>query len=165
MKATKILMITALVAIAAASCNQQSKQELAEVPALQPDGVFPKGSKIDNENFTGVAWLHMLLPVDSVFNTQMAMVTFEPGTRTNWHTHPSGQILVITHGSAYYQEKGKPRQILSKGQVATCAPGATHWHGASPESSMSHIVVSPDMEKGSVVWLKKVTDEEYEGSN
>lgn len=115
-----------------------------------------------NSNFVGSVQVRMLVTNDSVFNTQMASVTFEPGARMNWHTHPSGQILIITEGTAYYQEKGKPKQILSKGQVVKCPPGVTHWHGATREGSMTHMALSSNLEKGGVVWLQKVTDEEYD---
>jgi 4-carboxymuconolactone decarboxylase len=94
----------------------------------------------------------------------MGSVTFEPGARTNWHRHPSGQILVITDGTAYYQEKGKPKQTLSKGHVVKCPPGVTHWHGATRVGSMTHLAVSPNLNMGQVVWLEKVTDEEYEST-
>jgi 4-carboxymuconolactone decarboxylase len=114
-----------------------------------------------NNNFTGNAYVNMMVTPDEVFNTQMATVTFEPGARTNWHYHPSGQILMVTDGIAYYQEKGKPKQTLLKGQVAKCPPSVRHWHGAAPSGSMTHLVVSSNLEKGAVVWLEKVTDEEY----
>ncbi|MBS1489073.1 MAG: carboxymuconolactone decarboxylase family protein [Bacteroidetes bacterium] len=115
-----------------------------------------------NNHFVGSVSVQMLVDNDSIFNTQMASVTFEPGARTNWHTHPSGQILIVTEGIAYYQEKGKPKQMLSKGQVMKCPPGATHWHGATREGSMTHLALSTNLQMGGVVWLQKVTEEEYE---
>lgn len=117
-----------------------------------------------NSNFTGSVFVQMLVAKDSIFNTQMASVTFEPSARTNWHYHPSGQILIITDGTAYYQEQGKPKQILFKGQVVKCPPNVRHWHGATPHGTMTHVAMSPNLERGSVVWLQKVTDEEYEKS-
>jgi 4-carboxymuconolactone decarboxylase len=145
----------AFMAIAIAVCGQTTKTE------QDAAGIFPKGNKTANDNFSGVVWVHMMVPTDTIYNTQMATVTFEPGVRTKWHYHPSGQILVITSGTAYYQEKDKPKQILSKGDIAKCPPGVPHWHGAAPGTSMSHIAVSPNMEMGGVVWLNKVSDEEY----
>lgn len=115
-----------------------------------------------NSNFTGNVSVHMMVTPDSLFDTQMGAVTFEPGARTNWHYHPSGQILIITDGIAYYQEKGKPKQILSKGQVVKCPPNVHHWHGATQHGSMTHIALSTSLKTGSVVWLQKVTDEVYE---
>lgn len=117
-----------------------------------------------NSNFIGTVHVNQLVTKDSVFNIQMGSVTFETGARTNWHYHPSGQILIITDGVAYYQEKGKPKQILTRGQVVKCAPGVMHWHGATRAGSMTHTALSSNLEKGGVVWLQKVTDEEYENS-
>ena len=125
---------------------------------------FPKEQKVNSTNFTGTAWHQPIVANDSVFNTSMGSVTFEPGARTNWHRHASGQILIITDGTAYYQEKGKPKQTLSKGQVIKCPPGVTHWHGATRDGSMTHLAISPNLELGQVVWLRKVTDEEYEST-
>jgi alkylhydroperoxidase/carboxymuconolactone decarboxylase family protein YurZ/quercetin dioxygenase-like cupin family protein len=119
-------------------------------------------SNLVNSNFVGSVYVRMIVANDSLFNTQMASVTFEPSARTNWHYHPSGQILIITDGIAYYQEKGKLKQKLSKGDVVKCPPGVMHWHGATPEGSMTHLAFSPNLEMGSVVWLQKVTNEEYE---
>jgi 4-carboxymuconolactone decarboxylase len=125
---------------------------------------FPNGEKASSSNFTGTAWHHPIVTRDSVFNTTMGSVTFEPGARTNWHRHASGQILVITDGTAYYQEKGEPKQTLSKGQVIKCPPGVTHWHGATGDGSMTHLAISPNLDLGQVVWLEKVTDEAYESA-
>jgi 4-carboxymuconolactone decarboxylase len=91
----------------------------------------------------------------------VSLVTFQLGVRTNWHIHPGGQILIVTEGVGYYQEKGKPIQILRKGDIIKCSPGVEHWHGASPDSEFAHLVVAPDIEKGEVTWLQRVTDEEY----
>jgi quercetin dioxygenase-like cupin family protein len=123
--------------------------------------VFPKGNIITNNNFTGTAWLQMLVNNDSIYNTSIGNVTFEPKARTNWHKHPGGQILLITDGRGYYQEKGKSAQLLHKGDVVKIPPNAEHWHGAAPEYSLTHIAVSPNTDKGSVVWLQPVTNEEY----
>jgi alkylhydroperoxidase/carboxymuconolactone decarboxylase family protein YurZ/quercetin dioxygenase-like cupin family protein len=118
-----------------------------------------------NSNFVGTVSATMMVTPDSVFNTQLGSVTFAPSARTNWHYHPSGQILVITEGTAYYQEKGKPKQILTKGQVVKCPPGVHHWHGASPHGSMTHLAMTPDLSKGGVVWLDAVTDETYNSAH
>lgn len=129
---------------------------------LEPfEGTFRKGTKTENKNFSGAVYVNYIVPSDSVFNMSMATVTFEPGVRTSWHKHASGQILVITDGTAYYQEKGKPKQMLQKGDVAKCPPNVEHWHGASPHGPMTHLASSPNLEMGPVIWLEKVSDEEY----
>jgi quercetin dioxygenase-like cupin family protein len=91
----------------------------------------------------------------------MSNVTFEPGARTSWHRHPSGQILLVIEGRGYYQERGKPIQLLNRGDVVKCAPNVDHWHGASPTSQLNHVAINPNTEKGIVVWLAKVTEQEY----
>ena len=123
--------------------------------------VFPKGDQITNSNFSGTAWLHMFVNSDSLFNTSIGNVTFEPKARTNWHKHPGGQILIVTEGKGYYKEKGKPAQQIQKGNVVKIPPEMVHWHGASPENGLTHIAISLNTDKGGAVWLGPVTDEEY----
>ena len=95
------------------------------------NAIFPKGEKAPADYFTGTVWVKMLVPNDGAFNCQIGNVIFEPGARNNWHTHPGGQILIATDGTGYYQEKGKPIQLLHKGDVVKILPGVVHWHGAS----------------------------------
>ena len=127
--------------------------------------IFPKGELGSVENFTGKAWNIGLVANDTVYYTIVGNVYFEPQARSNWHLHPSGQILIVTDGVGYYQEKGQPRQILRKGEVIKCPPGIMHWHGASLDTSMQQIYILPKTEKGIVIWLRKVTDEEYNSTN
>jgi len=126
------------------------------------DFVFPKGEKITNNNFLGTAWLQMLVNSDSTYNTSIGNVTFEPGARTNWHKHPGGQILLVTDGTGYYQEKGKPAQLIQKGDVVRIPPDMVHWHGAAPNSGLTHIAMSLNTDKGGAVWSGPVTEEEYD---
>ncbi|MDT0690037.1 cupin domain-containing protein [Salegentibacter sp. F188] len=123
---------------------------------------FSKGNKIESENFTGTVWVNMLAPNHTIHNISMGNVTFEPGARSNWHYHPGGQVLIITHGKGHYQEEGKQVQVIKAGEVIKCPPNVKHWHGASPGESMTHTAISTNIDQGGVVWLDKVTDEEYE---
>jgi quercetin dioxygenase-like cupin family protein len=123
--------------------------------------IFPKGEKAPVDYFTGTVWVKMLVPNDAIFHCQIGNVVFQPGARTNWHTHPAGQILIVTDGTGYYQEKGKPAQLLRKGDVVTILPGVVHWHGASPGSEFTHIAINANTQHGLVDWLERVTDEEY----
>ncbi|MCV9927052.1 cupin domain-containing protein [Flavobacterium sp. LS1R49] len=125
------------------------------------DTIFPKGDAASADYFTGSAWVKMLVPDDRSFNTVIGNVVFEPGARNNWHTHPGGQILIVTHGIGYYQEEGKPIQLLNIGDVVTILPNIKHWHGASPESEFTHIAISTNTQNGIVDWLERVTDEQY----
>jgi len=123
--------------------------------------IFPKGDKAPTDYFTGIAWIKNLVPAGEPFNTQIGNVEFEPGARNNWHTHAGGQILLAIEGTGYYQEKGKPIQLLRKGDVVKILPGVKHWHGATPNSAFTHIAVNTNSQKGVVDWLERVTDEEY----
>lgn len=157
-----VVIIAITITVLMVGCN--TKQP--ETPMKQnPELVFPKGDQITNNNFTGTAWLQMLVNNDSIYNASIGNVTFEPKARTNWHKHPGGQILLVTDGEGYYQEKGKPAQHIRKGDVVRIPPDTEHWHGAAPNSSLTHIAISPNTDKGSVVWLQPVTNEEYDQSN
>jgi len=123
--------------------------------------IFPKGERAPAEYFTGTVWIKNLVPADDIFNTFVGNVVFEPGARNNWHTHPGGQILIATNGIGYYQEKGKPIQLLREGDVVKILPDVEHWHGASPDSQFTHIAINTNTQKGVAVWLQRVTDEEY----
>lgn len=123
--------------------------------------IFPKGERAPADYFTGSVWVKMLIPNDPTLNCQIGNVVFEPGARNNWHTHPGGQILIVTDGTGYYQEKGKPIQLIRKGDVVNIPPDIEHWHGASHDNEFTHIAINPNTQKGLVVWLERVTDEEY----
>jgi quercetin dioxygenase-like cupin family protein len=121
---------------------------------------FPKGEKSPNVHHTGDVWLNELNTADSTFNYSIAVATFGPGAKLDWHIHPGGQILLITEGIGYYKEKGKPKQTVHKGDVIKCLPGVEHWHGATPQTSFAYIATSP-AQKGKTIWLQKLTEEEY----
>ena len=125
------------------------------------EAIFPKGELGSAENFTGNAWNTALVANDSTYNTVIGNVYFEPGARSNWHTHPSGQILIITDGVGFHQIKGQPIQTIKKGDVIQCPPNVLHWHGASPDTGLLQMYILPKTEKGIVQWLQPVTDEEY----
>ena len=125
------------------------------------NAIFAKGEKAPADYFTGTVWIKMLVPNDPVLNCQIVNVVFESGARNNWHTHPGGQILIVTDGIGYYQEKSKPVQLLRKGDVVNIPPDVEHWHGASHDNEFTHLAVNPNTQKGIVVWLERVTDDEY----
>jgi quercetin dioxygenase-like cupin family protein len=155
----KSLLITAMASLAllTISCMENGSENKAT--ALQ--AIFPKGEKGPAENFTGNAWNTGLVENDTTYNTIIGNVYFEPGARSNWHTHPAGQILIITDGVGYHQIKGQPKQTIRKGDVVKCPPNVLHWHGASPDTGMQQMYILPKTENGIVTWLQKVTDEEY----
>ena len=123
--------------------------------------LFPKGELAPENYFVGVAWVNSLVPADTTWNTSIAHVSFEQGARNNWHQHSGGQILIITSGKCYFQEKGKAKQIYQAGEVIKIAPGVVHWHGASVDCPMTHLAINTNTQKGLVDWMEKVTDREY----
>jgi quercetin dioxygenase-like cupin family protein len=126
------------------------------------DTIFPKGEKITNDNFIGTAWLQQLVTSDSTNSIQVGNVTFEPGARTKWHSHPGGQILLATSGLGYYQEKDSAKRLLRKGDVVKCPPNVPHWHGASIDTEFIQVAIT-NAANGATVWLHPVSDEEYNG--
>ena len=129
--------------------------------AAQDASIFPKGEISTTDNHTGTIWLNELSVGDSVFTNSIALATYAPSAKLDWHIHPAGQILLITEGSGYYQEKGKPIQLFCKGDVIKIAPGVKHWHGATPDSEFTHLAINTNTHKGIVEWMEKVTDEQY----
>ncbi|RFS17735.1 cupin domain-containing protein [Emticicia sp. C21] len=127
--------------------------------------IFPKGDKLTSEYFTGDAFLKLLMARDKNNDFLLGNVTFEPGARTNWHTHPKGQVLIVIEGEGFFQEKGKSAQIIRKGDVVNIPENTEHWHGASAKTGMIHIAITHFKDDVNVVWLKPVTDEEYAGVN
>ncbi|ACM23744.1 Cupin 2, conserved barrel domain protein [Thermotoga neapolitana DSM 4359] len=126
------------------------------------DDIFERGSKGSSDFFTGNVWVKMLVTDENgVFNTQVYNVVFEPGARTHWHSHPGGQILIVTRGKGFYQERGKPARILKKGDVVEIPPNVVHWHGAAPDEELVHIGISTQVHLGPAEWLGSVTEEEY----
>lgn len=126
------------------------------------DDIFEKGSKGSSDFFTGNVWVKMLVTDENgVFNTQVYNVVFEPGARTHWHSHPGGQILIVTQGRGFYQERGKPARVLKKGDVVEIPPNVVHWHGAAPNEELVHIGISTQVHLGPAEWFGPVTEEEY----
>ena len=111
--------------------------------------------------FSGRVRVDPLFPASSQINASGAYVTFEPGARSAWHTHPAGQRLVVISGVGLTQEWGKPVQEIRPGDVIVCPPGVKHWHGAAPTSAMTHLAVTGAMDGKSVQWMEKVTDDQY----
>lgn len=134
-------------------------QEMKKAPI---DTIFEQGeSNPYGKFFTGQTYLTMLNNNDEVFNAPVGNVTFEPGARTNWHRHSGGQILLVLAGEGRYQERGKPIQVLRKGDVVKIVPNSEHWHGAAPDSWFTHISIETNVPNNKAEWLEPVTDAEY----
>lgn len=140
----------------------RTRTERAEQEA--EGAIFPQGRRAPAENYTGAVYGQPLAPKTEINNFSIGSVTFEPGARTHWHSHPAGQTLLVTDGKGLYQERGKPMRTLHRGDVILCDPDVEHWHGASPESRMSHIAITGYQGDAYIAWLGPVSDEEYESS-
>ncbi len=113
------------------------------------------------EFFTGRVRVDPVWAADASINTSGHWVTFEPGARSAWHTHPAGQRLVVLSGVGLTQELGKPVQVIRPGDVVVCPPGVKHWHGAGPTTAMTHLAVTGYADGKNVNWMGKVSDEQY----
>jgi len=121
----------------------------------QPSGRGPA------EWFTGAVRVDPLLQSSEPARVQGASVTFEPGARTAWHTHPLGQTLIVTGGCGWTQRDGGPVEEIRPGDVVWIAPGEKHWHGATPSTAMSHIAIHENLDGRTVDWLEHVSDDQY----
>jgi quercetin dioxygenase-like cupin family protein len=113
------------------------------------------------EYFTGSVRVQPLFAPKASAQYSGAYVTFEPGARSAWHTHPAGQHLIVTEGTGLIQEWGGPIVEIHAGDTVWCPPGVKHWHGASPSTPMTHIALTGTVDGKNVQWLEKVSDEQY----
>ena len=111
--------------------------------------------------FTGTVRIDPLFPAAEPARAAGNAVTFEPGARTAWHTHPLGQMLIVTAGCGRAQREGEPIEEIRRGDVVIFAPNEKHWHGAAPTTAMTHIAIQEALNGKPVDWLEKVSDEQY----
>jgi quercetin dioxygenase-like cupin family protein len=119
-------------------------------------------SKAPVEWFTGTVRIDPLFQAPAPARAAGASVTFEPGARAAWHTHPLGQTLIVTAGAGRVQRWGGPIEEIRPGDVIWIPPGEKHWHGAAPTTAMTHIAVHEFLDGNAVEWMEKVTDEQYQ---
>jgi quercetin dioxygenase-like cupin family protein len=122
----------------------------------QPSG---KGAA---ENFTGNVRIDPLFEAPEPARVRGASVTFEPGARTAWHTHPLGQTLIVTSGCGWVQSEGDAKEEMRPGDVVWCPPKEKHWHGATPTTAVTHLAIQEQLDGKAVDWMEKVTDEQYQ---
>jgi quercetin dioxygenase-like cupin family protein len=127
--------------------------------------IHPVGSRptrrAPSEHFTGTVWQDPIIAAEAPARIVAARVTFEPGARTNWHTHPLGQTLYVISGIGRFQTEGGMVQEIRPGDVVWIPPGEKHWHGGSPTSGMTHIAMQESLEGNYSNWMEPVTDAEY----
>lgn len=151
--------------IGVAKHNGVTDSQISEILAIAADG-FPQMFPLGNPNdayaryFTGKSWLAPLTQ-DTALHCPVANVTFEPGCRNNWHSHTGGQLLVVTAGEGWYQERGKAARRLRAGDVVEIPCNVEHWHGAAAHSWFSHLAVTTNPQTNQTTWLEPVSDEHY----
>jgi len=143
-----------LAGIAAAQVDSAPAQQITRV-GTQPSIAGPA------ENFTGRVRVDPVWPANGDINASGGLVSFEPGARSAWHTHPKGQRLVVMSGVGLTQEWGRPVQEMRPGDVVWCPPGVKHWHGAGPSTAMTHLAVTGMVDGKNVEWMEKVSDDQY----
>ena len=127
---------------------------------IKRSGSDPSG-KGRGEWFTGTVRIDPLFPATAPARAAGNAVTFEPSARTAWHTHPLGQVLIVTFGLGWVQRDGGPIEEIRPGDVVWFEPGEKHWHGASPTTSMTHIAIQEALDGKAVDWMEKVSDAQY----
>jgi quercetin dioxygenase-like cupin family protein len=144
--------------------HAQSTQEIIQRKKFHMD-IKRAGSQASRKGpsdwFTGTVRIDPLFEVKAPSRALGICVTFEPGARTRWHTHPLGQHLIVTAGCGWAQSWGRPIEEIRPGDVIWIPPGEKHWHGAAPTTSMTHIAIYEDLDGTSANWLESVTDEQY----
>lgn len=154
--AYKVVLCTAVLYLGAASADSDAQRVQQIIRGGEQTSIA--GSE---QFFTGRVRIDPIWPADEHISASGALVTFEPGARSAWHTHPAGQRLVVSSGVGLTQEWGKPIQVVRPGDVVWCPPGVKHWHGAAPTTAMSHIAVTATLNGQNVDWMEKVSDEQY----
>ena len=162
----KILSVFLAIIMAAVACSNNTENNENNYPAPPLETSLVKNGegqkfKGSEEYFTGDVEVESITSPNSSSHFGIAYVTFQAGARSAWHTHPAGQHLIVVEGIGLTQEDGKPIQEFRAGDVLYCPPNLKHWHGASPNSYMKHIAITGVSNGSGVVWMEKVTDEEY----
>ena len=127
---------------------------------IRRSGSQPSGHGPDSY-FTGSVRIDPLIETPDPSHLLAATVSFEPGARTAWHTHPLGQTLLVTAGCGLVQSQGGPVRVIRPGDVVWCPPGEKHWHGATATTAMTHVAIVEKLAGSGVTWMEKVTDDEY----
>ena len=151
-------LIAPLVALSCMAAESQAASEIR----VTPNGSQPsvKGAA---QNFTGTVRVDGLFKGDAPARIGGGTVTFEPGARTAWHTHPLGQTLIVTAGVGYVQQEGGPRQEIRPGDTVWIPPHVRHWHGATASNGMTHIAIAEAADGKTVTWAEQVSEAQYAG--
>lgn len=153
----------ALIALAVAALA--SEAETGQQTGDQTMDIIRNGDQASNKGpedwFTGDVRIDSMFQREAPSRLTGAIVTFEPGARTAWHTHPLGQTLIVTSGVGWTRCEGGPRVEIRAGDIISCPPGHKHWHGATSTNAMTHIAVQEALDGTNVTWMEQVPDEDY----
>jgi quercetin dioxygenase-like cupin family protein len=157
------VMSLSLLTLAPAHADQAkvSSSDGAQTVEIMRSGSQPS-AKGPAEYFTGSVRIDPLFQANDPSRVSGASVTFEPGARTAWHTHPAGQTLVVTAGTGWVQQEGGEKQEIKPGDVIWTPPGVKHWHGATATNGMTHIAIQEHVDGKVVDWMEQVSDEQYQ---
>ncbi|MFC0267145.1 (R)-mandelonitrile lyase [Kushneria aurantia] len=156
-KGTLIAALSSVLLIGTAQA-QESGQQTQITPAAERD------SQVGGDDiFTGHALINPLFGSKQATRATAGEVVFSPGARSNWHTHPAGQTLVVTSGTGWVQEEGGEKREMNAGDVIWVPPGVKHWHGATATHSVTHLAIQEEVDGSAVEWLEAVSDEQYNG--
>jgi 4-carboxymuconolactone decarboxylase len=162
---TRIGLLSYGIILAVVACHPGNYHKETKMTTTTQQSIFPTGNPLPADYFTGQAFLHLLLAKDVNNEFALGSVTFQPGARTVWHTHPKGQVLIVIEGEGLYQEKGKPARRIRKGDVVNIPENIEHWHGATAQTKMVHIAITNYKGEENVTWLQPVSDQEYQAAN
>ena len=162
----KIVFLTSLCALVmVCGASAQDKASPPSEGTAQTIEVIRNGSHVPTKGsaqyFTGGVQVDELFPAKEPSRVSGGVVTFEPGARSAWHTHPFGQILIVTAGAGRVQAWGGPIQEIHAGDIVRIPPQVKHWHGASPTTAMTHIAIQEALDGNAVHWMEQVSDEQY----
>jgi quercetin dioxygenase-like cupin family protein len=161
LRATTVISLPLLaLALAQASQTTVSSGDVAKTIEITRNGSQPS-RKGPAEYFTGAVRLDPLFQAQDPSRTSGSSVTFEPGARSAWHTHPLGQTLIVTAGTGWVQQEGGEKHEIKPGDVIWTPPGVKHWHGATATNGMTHIAIQESLDGKNVEWLEHVSDEQY----
>ncbi len=149
-----------IIATAVSLAHLGAAPAYAQTMEISPNGSRPAAMG-PSEYFTGSAIVDPLFDANEHTRSTGGLVTFAPGARSAWHTHPGGQILIVTSGTGWVQEEGGEKREIRPGDVIWTPPGVKHWHGATATNSMSHIAITNVVEGKNVDWMEQVSDEQY----
>ena len=174
MKLTKLLVVTAAsLPLFTWACNPRPEPAASDIPPATRDAstasltISRSGARDTQQGpvewFTGAARIEPLFAATAQSRAAGASVSFAPGARTAWHSHPRGQVLIVTEGTGRVQRRGGPIEAIRAGDVVWTPPGVEHWHGAAAGTAMTHIAIQEHRDGKVVTWGRQVADSEYQG--